>query len=271
MNAKPSKITAVITGAYGGIGRAVCKELAHRGANLYIVGRRQDALNALHAELKIMLSPTQHIHSFVADLGDPLQIEKLGRELNTLSPKINTLINNAGINHFALFEDTPDDRLQQMLNINVLAQIRVTKALLPRLKEQNCARIVNVGSVFGALGHPGFSAYCASKFGLRGFSESLSRELSDTSVTVGHFVARATDTPMNRDSVAELNQALKTKVDSPESVAKKLVQFVASDALYNRIAWPEKLFVRINAIAPAIVSRVLAKNLSTIKHHAKSN
>ncbi len=130
------------------------------------------------------------------------------------------MINNAGISQFAL---SAQQDYQQQLQINLLAPMQLCQLLLPQLQQQPEAVIVNVGSAFGSIGYPGFSGYCASKFGLRGFTEALKRELAASPVRVLYFAPRATDTSINSAAVVAMNQQLGTRMDSPEFVAAQLL------------------------------------------------
>ena len=131
-----------------------------------------------------------------------------------------------------------------------------------------CARVLNIGSTFGSIGFPGFSAYSASKFGLRGFSEALSRELADTGTTVQYAAPRATRTSLNTEAVYSLNDALGNRIDDPADVADRLVTFIESDKATLFVGWPERLYVLINAVNAGLVSRALRPQLSKIKHCA---
>ena len=92
------------------------------------------------------------------------------------------------------------------------------QGLLPLLRNRPEAAIVNIGSTFGSIGHPGFATYCASKFGLRGFTETLRRELADTEVQVYYVAPRATRTDMNSAAVVQLNEELGNAMDPPDVV-----------------------------------------------------
>jgi len=262
-------LRVALTGAYGGIGSALAVQLHSAGADLYLIGRNREKLEQLKTSLGKPTTPTQNVNLLVADLTVTSQLDALTQQLAELPP-INVLINNAGISHFGLFESTSDQVIDDLVSINVTAVMKLTKRLLPMLTSQDCARIINVGSVFGSLAYPGFAAYSSSKFALRGFSEALSREVANSSVSVGHFTARATDTDINSDSVVALNKALKTHTDTPQSVAAKLLAFIHSKKLNNKIQWPEKLFVQLNSVFPNVVSKSLNKQLSTIQRFAKA-
>ena len=248
----------LLTGATGGIGRATAKALVAAGHQLTITGRNEVALKSLSQALG---DNTCHI---VADITQANGRTALAQHARNTS--INTLINNAGINDFGLFDDC--DNIHAQITTNLLAPMQLTQALLPALKAQPDARIINIGSTLGSIGYPGYVAYCASKFGLRGFTEALARELADTSVRVQYIAPRATDTEINTDVVRQLNTELGSKTDSPESVAKAIVDALASGNLQTYIGWPEKLFVRINALLPGIVSNSLKQQLPVIKRYA---
>ncbi|MEH6814639.1 MAG: SDR family NAD(P)-dependent oxidoreductase, partial [Motiliproteus sp.] len=153
---------------------------------------------------------------------------------------------------------------------NLTGTMLLTHALLPLLKAQPQARIVNVGSTFGSIGYPGYVSYCSTKFALRGFTEALSRELSDSNVMVQYFAPRATRTGLNSDAADALNEALNNSVDSPAEVARELFKFIQNPCANRFLGWPEKLFVKINGLMPGIVGNSINKQLHTIKGHAQT-
>src|SRR5690606_1112161 len=118
------------------------------------------------------------------------------------------LINNAGINCFGLFEEGTITDTERQFRTNLVSPVMLTKMLLPRLLTLPSAHIINIGSTLGSLGHPGYSVYCASKFGLRGFSEALARELADTPVHVSYLAPRATRTGINSPAADALTEAM---------------------------------------------------------------
>jgi short-subunit dehydrogenase len=181
---------------------------------------------------------------------------------------INVLINSAGVGQFGLFETTADVDIERLLAVNVTAPLQLTRSLLPQLRRQSSAAIVNIGSVLGAIGYPGQATYSATKFAVRGFSEALRRELADTAVRVLYVAPRATRTPLNSAAVERLNEALRVATDSPAVVASAVCRALARGQKASVLGWPERLYARLNAIAPSVVDRSLATNLSVIKAHA---
>ena len=256
--------TIVLTGASGGIGQAMAKALANEGARLILVGRNT-------AKLKTLATTLPGEQRFVeADLTTEQGRDTLGTYCANNGP-IDILINNAGGSAFALIEDQSDRAIEALIALNLSAPILLTKRLLPLLLEAKNGGIVNVGSAFGAIGYPGFSTYCASKFGLRGYSEALRRELADSGLRVFYLAPRATNTAINSQKVAELNRQLGNAVDEPETVASALIKQLKNNQINCYVGWPEKFFARLNALLPRLVDSSLAKQLAVIRRLAKSH
>jgi short-subunit dehydrogenase len=164
-----------LTGATGGIGRAIAKALAEEGAILLLSGRNKDKLSSLKSEL----AGNGHI-IVVANLESPSDREKfisVARE-----NRVDILINNAGVNDLAFLPRISEKDLKKMIDINLTIPLLLCKQFLPLLQHQTEGVIINIGSILGSIGYPGSTVYCASKFGLRGFTESLRRELAGTNI-----------------------------------------------------------------------------------------
>lgn len=260
---KLNECRAVITGASGGIGQALVLALLAEGAQLLLVGRQTDALQILATAHAGKVQVVQ------ADIH-----ECSGREAVVAAAQrfggINTLVNAAGVNHFGLLDQHDENAIAELIGLNVTATLQLTHRLLPLLRQQGRALIVNLGSTFGSIGYPGFSAYCASKFALRGFSEALRRELADTQVKVLYFAPRATQTRMNAANVVAMNNELKVVMDDPHSVAQQLLAAIRREEEERYLGWPEKLFVRLNSLLPRVVDQALRKQLPIIQRFARS-
>ena len=255
--------TVLLTGASGGIGQAIALQLAAAGARLVLVARNTARLATLQAEL-VAKHPADH-QIFSADLTKEQERQDLLAFVRD-QQGIDLLINNAGISQFGLVAQ--QDYATQ-LSTNLLMPMLLTQTLLPELQRKSAAMIVNVGSAFGSIGYPGFTGYSASKFGLRGFTEALKRELSDSAVQVLYFAPRATDTSINSDAVVAMNRELGNQSDSPALVAAALVQQIQQNQARRFIGWPEQLFVRVNAVLPGIVDKALAAKLAVIRRYAQ--
>lgn len=252
----------LVTGASGGIGSVLCRLLAAQGARLVMTCMDPQRLQALQQELG-----DQH-HVVAADLSKPEGRDAVAAACRNAGG-IDGLVNLAGMLDFGLFQQQKPELLQKLFEVNTIGPVLLTRLLLPQLLARREARIVNVGSIFGSIGHPGFAAYCASKAAIKSFSEALSRELAESAVSVGYIAPRATRTALNSDRVRALNAELGSKEDAPELVAHEIAGMLAGTQRQRFLGWPEKLFVFINAVLPAVVHKALVGKLPVIRRFAQ--
>lgn len=258
----------LLTGASGGIGQAIAKRLAAKGARLILVGRSMENLTNLAQELNVLAKK-----GFVlrADITTHVGRETIRTALAALQQPLDALINCAGINLFGLLEETAPQNIEKLFATNVTAPILLTRQVLPFMNK-NDGRILNIGSSFGNLGFPGYSAYCASKFALRGFSEALRRELGDSHLQVAYLAPRATKTALNSDVVCAMNRELGNAMDEPDVVAAYVEKMLTATRMRDRnIGWPERLFLRINSVLPQLIDLALRGKLPIIRRYAQSN
>ena len=182
---------------------------------------------------------------------------------------VDMLINAAGINPFGVFAKQDPGLIQRTIEINTLAPMLLARAVLPSMLEQNSGQIVNIGSTFGSIGFAWFSAYSASKYALRGFSQALRRELADSGVSVTYIAPRAVKTAINSQEVYEMAEAVKMNMDEPDAVAKQIVKSIRKGEKERHLGFPESLFVRINAILPGLVDRAVRQQNRKAKKHAE--
>jgi short-subunit dehydrogenase len=166
---------AAVTGAASGIGRALALELAARGCDLALADRDEAGLQALAAE--IGKDPGCKVSVHRLDVGEPNQIQDFAQAAIAAHPELNILINNAGVALLGSFSEVDQAQMEWLININFWGVVHGTRAFLPHLGAQRAAHIVNLSSIFGIIAPPGQTAYAASKFAVRGFSESLRHEL----------------------------------------------------------------------------------------------
>lgn len=261
---KLSEARVLITGGAGGIGSAIAAELLEAGAAVLLADMNEAALAAAAARLG---AHRERVATVVCNLTDAAGRASL-RE-RAVRWGVNTLVNNAGVGHFGLHEELSEAQVSQTVTINVLAPMLLVRELLPHLKGQPAAQVLNMGSVFGAIGYPGYAAYSASKFAMRGFSEALRRELADTSITVHYLAPRATRTPLNSSAVERMNAELKVAMDPPEAVGRAARRMLERGAAAAVVGWPEKLFARINAVLPRVVDGAIARQLPVIRRYAQ--
>ncbi|MEG0008470.1 MAG: SDR family oxidoreductase [Aeromonas sp.] len=252
----------LLTGASGGIGEALAQELAAQGAHLLLQGRKGAALERLRRELSY---PERH-QIAIADLCSAADRARLLQH-PALDEGLDVLINNAATTQFAWLEDQSAEQVERQLRLNVEAPIQLTRALLPRLRKP--AVIMNVGANLGAVGHAGYSVYCASKFALHGFSEALGRELEDSGIRVIHFAPRTTRTRLDSEAAYAMNVALGTPIDSPFEVAEYAVITLCNETRRRWLGWPQAMMVRLNALCPWLVDRWLARQRAVIERYAR--
>ena len=250
----------LLTGASGGLGGVLARELAQAGAALLLTGRDPAAL------ARIDLPAGSDYRLLQADLTDAGGIDSAVAAARAFGANI--LINNAGVASFGLLAEQDWDDIERILATNLGAPIRLTRALLPWLTQQPTAAVVNIGSAFGSIPFAGFTAYSAAKAGLRGFSQALRRELADSTVRVIHVAPRAIDTPINPPAVRALNRALGSATDKPETVARHILGMLANDVAEGHIGFPERFFAWLNGCAPGLVDQGLRGKLARIKQHA---
>ena len=236
--------TVLVTGGGSGIGRSLAETLHRAGNQVLIAGRRRDALRAV-------ADANPGIDYCQLDLARPDSIARLAAELADRHPKLNVLVNNAGIMHT---EDlgTGDGTLaiaETTVAINLLGPMRLTAALLPRLLGQPHAAIVNVTSALAFVPKAAAPTYSATKAGLHAYTQSLRRQLRHTSVQVVEIIPPQVETDMlagqdygpnamTLDSfVAEVVSLLRRQPDAAEVVveAAKRVRFAARDGHYDDI------------------------------------
>jgi len=259
-----NSMKVVLTGATGGIGAATARALDKAGARLLLSARNAAELENLRSRL----SNEEHMH-VAADIGTAEGRAQLLAAAERFGA--NVLVNNAGVSKLALLEQSSDADIAGIANINLIAPILLCRDFMPLLRRHNAAAIVNVGSILGSIGYPGSTAYCASKFGLRGFTEALRRELADSAIQVIYFAPRATATALNSTAMRALNSALGNAVDDPDAVAAKLVAALGRPGRDHLLGWPEAFFTRVNALFPSIVGNALRRQLQTVRHYATIN
>lgn len=170
---------AVVTGAASGIGAALAVELARRGSRLVLVDRDAERL----AEVAVPLDAETR----VVDLADGAAVVAAGEEIRAVHPRLRLLVNNAGIALGGRFDQVTLAQYEEVIDVNFRAVVRLTHTLLPALRAEPGAHLVTMSSVFGLVAPAGQTAYAASKFAVRGFSEALRQELAgEVGVTTVH-------------------------------------------------------------------------------------
>ncbi len=244
----------ILTGAAGGIGACIAKRLTAKGAQVVLVGRRAEPLAALQKEI---FAAGGKSHYVIADLASHEGREAIVAQASELVGGIDMLVNNAGISSYSLFKDEDPQAIERLYKTNLIAPVALTRLVLPMMLDQGHGHIVNIGSIFGSIGFACFANYSGSKFALRGFSEALRRELEEDGIHVSYVAPRAVRTSLNSPTVYHMAEAVKMKMDDPDKVGAQIVVAIEQNKNDVYLGWPEKLFVRINALMPRLVDAAL--------------
>jgi len=254
----------ILTGAAGGLGTHLARLLSAEGARLCLTDINEQALQDVRQKLSGSMVLTVAANITEAE-GRKEILEKTLQEFGG----VDILINAAGINPFGVFAKQDPGLIQRTIEINTLGPMLLARAVLPTMLEQNSGQIVNIGSTFGSIGFAWFSAYSASKFALRGFSQALRRELAETGVRVTYIAPRAVKTAINSQAVYDMAAAVKMNMDEPDKVAEQIVKYIHKGEKERYLGFPESLFVRINAILPGLVDRAVRKQNREAQQHAE--
>jgi short-subunit dehydrogenase len=258
----------ILTGAGGGIGSEVASRLAAQGARLALLGRSEHALQQTREKIgstahEPLLYPVDLLDTQVRTVAVDKAMQQLGG--------IDILINNAGQLSFRPFADEDPEIINRIVQLNTLVPMQLTRQVLQYLLDQGRGRIVNVGSTFGSIAFAWFAAYSTSKFGLRGFSEALRRELEDTGVGITYVAPRAVKTKLNSSAIYRMAEAVKMNMDEPAWVADRIVEAIIKERKDLYLGFPESLFVRINALLPRLVDGALRKQNHKMMAFAKED
>ncbi len=174
---------AVVTGASSGLGLAFARALAERGAEVYGLARSTDKLDEIQAELG------EAFHPIGCDVREEDAVKQAFDEVRESAGRIDILVNNAGLGRFGAVDDLDTEAWDVQMETNLRGVFLCTRAAVPVMKEQNAesgfgGHIINIASVAGLVGNPSLSAYNTSKFGLRGFSQALMKELREDGIKV---------------------------------------------------------------------------------------
>ena len=181
---------ALVTGASGGIGEAIARQLHAQGATVGLHGTRVEKLEALAGEFG------DRVRLFPADLTKRDEVKALGQKAEAELGGVDILVNNAGITRDGLFMRMSDADWDAVLEVNLTAVFRLTRELTYPMMKRRGGRIINITSIVGVTGNPGQTNYCASKAGMIGFSKSLAHEVAARGITVNCVAPGFIETPM---------------------------------------------------------------------------
>ncbi len=259
----------IITGGSSGIGKATAKLLAKSGANVFIIARDRKKLDRALGEIEAEgVSPDQRFGAFSADVRSYEEVEKAVAAIVEASGPPDILINSAGITHPGYFEKLPLSVFRDIMETNYFGTLHAVKAVLPHMMAKGGGHIVNVSSVAGFIGVFGYTAYGASKFAVRGFSEALRSELKPHNIGVSVLLPPDTETPQlweeNKIKPYETKVLSgNVKPMSPERVAQELLEGIRRGKFLIIPGLESKLIYRLQGLSSSLLhwymDRLVAK------------
>ena len=223
--------TALVTGASGGIGGAVARALHSQGAQVMVAGTRRDALGTLAAELG------ERAHIGLADLANPAAADRLVRDAEKAMGRVDILVNNAGVTRDALALRMDDESWRIVVEVNLTAAFRLTRAALRGMIRRRHGRVIGVASVVAITGNAGQANYAAAKAAMIGMSKSVAAEIAGRGITVNCIAPGAITTAMTEKLTAEQRARLLGAIPAgrfgaPEDVAAAVIFLASPEAGY---------------------------------------
>jgi 3-oxoacyl-[acyl-carrier protein] reductase len=223
--------TALVTGASGGIGGAIARALHSRGAQVMVAGTRREALSTLAKELG------EGSHIGLADLVDPAAADRLVKDAETAMGRIDILVNSAGITRDALALRIDDESWRVVIEVNLTAAFRLTRATLRGMLRRRHGRVIGVTSVVAVTGNAGQANYAAAKAAMIGMSKSIAAEIAGRGITVNCIAPGAITTAMTEKLTAEQRARLLGAIPAgrfgtPKDVAAAVVFLASPEAGY---------------------------------------
>jgi 3-oxoacyl-[acyl-carrier protein] reductase len=222
---------ALVTGASGGIGRTIAKQLKVQGAVVGLSGTRVEVLQALADELG------DGAHVLPADLSSTEGVDLLISDARAAIGNIDILVNNAGLSRDNLAMRMKDDDWKLVLDVNLTSSFHLSKACLRGMMKARWGRIIGITSIVGVTGNAGQANYAASKAGMIGMSKSLAQEVASRGITVNCIAPGIIETPMTNDLTEEQKSEIMRsipagKMGTPEDIASSVVYLSSEEAAY---------------------------------------
>ena len=247
----------MITGATGGLGTALIQQFATMDCTITAIGRDRAVLKKLQQDY--------NVNTLALDLTKASSRKTL-TDYVTKNP-VDILINSAAILNIEEFATCPDSHIDDVVAINLTALMATTRICLPSmLKKSTPCKVLNIASVGADLGLPYFTVYTATKFAVKGFTESLRRELGSTNTDAVLIAPRAMKTPMMDEAAVGLLRAMFSGMDDVDKIARKIVGVIKNDNARMRVGLFERFGGLMNGVMPwatDIMFRILTPIMKT--------
>jgi short-subunit dehydrogenase len=250
---------AIVTGASGGLGREIALELGRNGAHVVLVARREQKLREVAEEIVKLGGKTEIV---AGDVTSPAIRQSAIDAARSAFGGLDMLINNAGVGAIGHFADADAERMRRVMEINFFAPVELTRLALPLLKAGRQPLVVNIGSILGHRATPRYAEYCASKFALRGWTETLRAELRPDGIDVLLVSPGPTRTEFWDNLLEQKGKVPWTReyaMTAPR-VARRIVKAIHSGRRWELVPGLRgKLFVLSNRYFPRIVDRIMRR------------
>jgi len=246
----------VITGASSGIGEKSAEEFAKLHAKIIIVSRNEEQLQKLATKLSKYQT---EIFVYPCDVSKKDQVNQMGQDIIEKFGTVDVLVNNAGFGIFNIVEETTIEEIESQISTNFFGMVYCIKAFLPKMIEQKSGHIVNVASVAASIGIPKMASYCASKFAMLGFSESLYHELKGKGIgitVVSPIMVRTNF--FNHESFRKMPRYSTMSLD-PKTVAGAIVKAASSPRLEIVVPQIVRLAIWIKQTLPYLVNPIVGE------------
>jgi len=251
----------LLTGASRGIGRCLAEKLAAFGVKLTLAARDEIALTDLAGRLRATGAVA---FAAPADITEPEARERLIQFAVERMGGIDVLINNAGVASFGHFDSSSEDVLRQVMEVNFFAPAELMRLAVPHLSQGTQPAIVNVASLCGRRGLPGWTEHCASKFALVGLSEALRGEFARFDVDVLLVLpglVKSDDLGRHLLRNEGRMQTLFANAEEPEKVADAVIGALRKNRAESHVGWQSRWLLRINRFLPRFVDRMMARKV----------
>lgn len=254
----PQNKTALVTGASSGIGAATARALASRGARVLLVARREGELQDVAASIG---GDAATVHP--TDLSDASAVGELAERIGESEGTPDIIVNNAGAGEWKFVEETSPEEAVQMMAVPYFAAFFVTRAFLPGMLRRDTGHILNVSSVGSRFVWPGATGYLAARWAVRGFTEALRADLTETGIGVTLFEASVVESPYwehnpgSRERVPDMGKLVPTL--TPEDAAEAIVRGIERERKSVIVPFMMKLTCWLHSLMPGVVQWLMTR------------